>query len=55
MIFETARTMQLRSTFLIDVISGETALIQSSSHGHLETARFLVESGANIEATCRYL
>jgi len=52
MIFETARTI---STFLIDVISGETALIRSSSHGHLEIARFLVESGANIEATCRYL
>ena len=50
MIFETARTLQLRSIFLIFVISGITALIESSSEGHLETTRFLVESGANVEA-----
>ena len=42
--------MQLRSIFLISVISGDTALISSSSRGHLETTRFLVESGANVEA-----
>ncbi len=38
--------MQLRSIFLISVISGFTALIHSSCHGDLETTRFLVESGA---------
>jgi ankyrin repeat protein len=27
-----------------------TALMQSSGEGHLETTRFLVESGANVEA-----
>jgi ankyrin repeat protein len=36
--------------FLISVISGFTALMESSRYGHLETARFLVESGANVEA-----
>ena len=36
--------------FLISVISGWTALIYSSCYGHLETTRFLVESGANVEA-----
>ena len=50
MIFETARTLQLRSIFLISVISGYTALISSSQYGHLETTRFLVESGAKVEA-----
>jgi ankyrin repeat protein len=49
-IFETARTLQLRSIFLISVISGHTALIWSSLNGHLETARFLVESKADVEA-----
>ena len=42
--------MQLRSIFLISVISGYTALMYSSWNGHLETTRFLVESGANVEA-----
>jgi ankyrin repeat protein len=50
MIFETARALQLRSTFLISVISGYTALMWSSYNGCLETTRFLVESGANVEA-----
>jgi ankyrin repeat protein len=49
-IFETARTLQLRSIFLISVISGSTALMESSREGHLETTRFLVQSGANLEA-----
>ena len=49
-IFKTAFTLQLRSIFLISVISGWTALILSSCYGHLETTRFLVESGANKEA-----
>jgi hypothetical protein len=55
MIFETARKLQLRSIFLISVFSVETALIQSSSQGHLEITRFLVGSGANMEANDRYL
>jgi hypothetical protein len=55
MIFETARTLHLRSIFPFYVISGETALIQSCAHGHLEITRFLVERGAKVEATCRYL
>jgi ankyrin repeat protein len=50
MIFETARTLQLRSSFLISVISGSTALILSSYNGHLETTRFLVESKADMAA-----
>ncbi len=44
--------LQLRSIFLISVIiSGKTALLWSSSKGHLEITRFLVESGANVDAT----
>jgi ankyrin repeat protein len=50
MMFQTARTLQLCSSFLISVISGSTALIESSCWGHLELTRFLVESGANVEA-----
>ena len=50
MMFQTARALQLRSIFLISVISDYTALICSSSEGHLEITRFLVESGANVEA-----
>jgi hypothetical protein len=50
MMFQTARTLQLRSIFLIAVISGHTALICSSLNGHLEITRFLVASGANVEA-----
>jgi hypothetical protein len=50
MIFSTARALQPRSISLISVISGETALICSSLYGHLETTRFLVESGANVNA-----
>jgi hypothetical protein len=42
--------MQFCSIFLISVISGWTALILSSSSGHLDVTRFLVESGANLEA-----
>jgi ankyrin repeat protein len=48
--FQTARTLQLRSIFLISVIRGYTALIYSSYYGHLETARFLVESKADVAA-----
>ncbi len=36
--------------FLISVISGRTALMWTSAAGHLEVARFLVESGANVQA-----
>jgi ankyrin repeat protein len=36
--------------FLISVISDATALMFSSKNGHLEVTRFLVESGANLEA-----
>jgi ankyrin repeat protein len=50
MIFETARALQLRSIFLISVISGMTALIYSSWKGHLETTRFLLESKADVAA-----
>ena len=42
--------MQFGSIFLISVISGWTALMHSSSRGHLDVTRFLVESGANLEA-----
>ncbi len=40
------------SIFLISVISGMTALMVSCNNysGHLEITRFLVESGANLEA-----
>jgi ankyrin repeat protein len=51
--FQTARALQLRSIFLISVISGFTALINSSRYGHHETTRFLVESGANVAAKDR--
>jgi ankyrin repeat protein len=37
-------------SFLIFVISGKTALMNFCSRGHLEITRFLVESGANLEA-----
>jgi ankyrin repeat protein len=50
MIFQTARALQLRSIFLISVVSGDTALMLSSEKGQLATTRFLVESGANVEA-----
>ncbi len=51
MIFQIARApLQFGSIFLISVISGYTALMQSSYKGHLEITRFLVESGANVEA-----
>ncbi len=49
-IFQTACTLQFRSIFLIFVISGYTALMKSSMEGHVEITRFLVESGANVEA-----
>ncbi len=49
-IFETARALQLRSIFLISVISGYTPLICSSRQGQLETTRFLVESKADVAA-----
>jgi hypothetical protein len=42
--------MQFCSIFLISVISGATALMYSSGFGHLDVTRFLVESGANLEA-----
>ena len=42
--------LQLGSIFLISVISGHTALMCSSNKGHLDITRFLVESGANLEA-----
>jgi hypothetical protein len=48
--FQTACTLQLRSNFLMSFISGWTALMWSSIKGHLEITRFLVESGANVEA-----
>jgi hypothetical protein len=38
------------SIFLISVISGYTPLMYSSSNGNLDVTRFLVESGANVEA-----
>ena len=38
---------------LISVLSGQTALLLSSYFGHLEVTRFLVESGANLEATSK--
>jgi hypothetical protein len=43
-------TLQLRSNFLISVISGNTALMRSSCYGRLEIARFLVESKADVAA-----
>jgi hypothetical protein len=39
-----------RFNFLISVISGMTPLMKSSSRGKLDVTRFLVESGANVEA-----
>jgi hypothetical protein len=48
--FKCCAPLQFRSIFVISVISGETALIHSTMKGHLETTRFLVESGANVEA-----
>ena len=42
--------MQFCSIFLISVISDKTALMYSSMNGHLDVTRFLVESGANLEA-----
>ena len=41
---------QLCLIFRFSVISDSTALIHSSEMGHLEITRFLVESGANLEA-----
>jgi ankyrin repeat protein len=38
------------SFFMISVISGQTALMWSSGCGHGGISRFLVESGANLEA-----
>jgi ankyrin repeat protein len=42
--------MQLGSVFLISAISGWTPLLWSSRRGKLDVTRFLVESGANVEA-----
>ncbi len=42
--------MQLGSIFLISVISGGTPLMKSSFRGYLDVTRFLVESGANLDA-----
>ena len=50
MIFQMARTAAFRFNFLISFFSGWTALISSSARGNLEITRFLVESGANVEA-----
>jgi ankyrin repeat protein len=51
MIFQIARApLQFGSIILIPVISGWTALIWNSYEGHLDIVRFLVESGANLEA-----
>jgi ankyrin repeat protein len=48
--FKSRAPLQFGSIFLISVISGYTALIWSSYSGYLEITRFLVESGANLEA-----
>ncbi len=42
--------MQFGSIFLISVISGFTALMESSRYGHFDITRFLVESGGNLDA-----
>ena len=51
MLFQLARTAAVvYKSFLIFVISGMTALMESCSRRNLEITRFLVESGANLEA-----
>ncbi len=48
--FKSCAPLYFGSSFLISVFSGWTALMYSSRYGYLDVTRFLVESGANLEA-----
>ena len=48
--FKSSTPLQFGSIFLISVISGVTALMDSSFWGKLDVTRFLVESKADVAA-----